>query len=466
MINLKMVLILCFLLLAQPEGIAQSKRDHDAKTVFTTTSFLMSDDLQRRIQSEPDISLAFEQEGPMAAYQLLKVKLNESVVGAKDWALLGELALIADLPDAARQSLERAVLIDPNLPGAWLDLSVALLRLGEMEQSQQYLDYVQREFAPQEKMQLIVNQLQSKIKQLVEKKYRWQYVVTTGLGYDSNANSGLSTNLIALTSGTDRILLTLSDDYQARPDFYGVMGIQAKQERTLSGTDWKLQYGYGLRQRQFFKESNFSTSELGIQIQGIRPNGIGSYLFVSGQFEYIRLGQQSVLADTRLTLAHDISWDSCQMMPGLELEKREHLLESQLSGQITWAVGHAVCQWGAWRGGLIGRAGFDRPTGQRAGGQTHRMEAQLYADKKLSEHLHIKLLIGVFSAKDREGYSPWLENEARRFVSRMQYRSEFTYQWAPDWQFIWGLEKNTTSSNIPIFIQSAWQTYVQTKVHF
>jgi hypothetical protein len=94
------------------------------------------------------------------------------------------------------------------------------------------------------------------------------------------------------------------------------------------------------------------------------------------------------------------------------------------------------------------------------------MEAQLYADKKLSEHLHIKLLIGVFSAKDREGYSPWLENEARRFVSRMQYRSEFTYQWAPDWQFIWGLEKNTTSSNIPIFIQSAWQTYVQTKVHF
>lgn len=423
-------------------------------------------DLTRRLKDYPAVQNTLTAEGPLAAYQEMGRLLPPDSRDARAWALLGELALAAHQAKPAELALEQAVLLDPDLAGAWVDLSLALLELGEARQARQYLDYVQQEFAPNPAIKDALQQLGGQADQLRAAQERWHYAATMGGGFDSNANNGLRSTSLILTSGADLLPLTLNPNFLARGSAFGVVGLEGHREQPLPDTDWTLNYGYSLLQKQFANVSAFSSTEVVLHLQGSRPSQTGGNWILGGQVENYLLGGSEFLGVVRATVAQDLPWGDCRLMPGAELEERRNYLDLTLSGRVWWMFGQATCQRGAWMSGATLRYGLDQAIFDRVGGTTDRAEGYFYVGKFLTEAIQARATAGYTWAQDRSGYNPLLENNAIRHLSHWLGRAELIQRWAPQWEGVLSVERNVIDSNLTLFQQNDWVEALTVRFYF
>jgi hypothetical protein len=414
------------------------------------------EDLARRLGDHPAVQQTLREKGPEAAFEVMNAEMPQDSTDAKGWALLGELALAAHQPKPAEMALERAVLLDPKLAGAWVDLSLAHLELGEAQQARQYLEYVQSEFAPSPAIHAVLSQLESQAGLLLEAKERWHFVASAGGGYDSNANNGLLTNSLILTAGADLLPLTLNPYFLARGSSYALAGIEGQLERSLGDSDWTLSYGFALRQKEFTREAGFSTTEAMAQIQASHPAEGGGDWLVGSQLDNYLLGGSEFLADWRFTAAKDLTWGNCHWAPGIELEERRNFLDFLLSGQVWWVFGQTSCQRHDWSWGATFRYGYDQAVNDRVGGDTDRAEGYFYLGKNIKPDLQARATVGYSWAQDRIGYNPLLENNAIRHLAHWLTRLELVQRWSNRWEGVATVERNVIDSNLVLFQQNEW----------
>jgi hypothetical protein len=367
---------------------------------------------------------------------------------------MGVVALRAVDYAAAVLAFERVVLMQPANAGAWLDLAIATYRIGERARAMAYFDYIEKEMQPPPVISNVIAGFRGSMND-VDRQSPWTVQAEALVGRDTNANSGLRVNSLRLTFESERLTLDLDPSVRARSDQFFQAGASGTyRTRTDPG---QIELQAGARVRRFADEHDFST--LALQMSGTlsRPSQWGDFT-TGAQAEHFTLGGRSVLQSGRVLARFEQSRGTCRTGESAELESRRYTGNALLDGNLMWGQGGIACDSAI--GGLpmqftlIGRLGFDLAVHDRAGGNTRHAEVLGQANFPVAQRAKMRLSLGLAKSIDSSGYSPLLENNAIRHVDRFNAGISFLFPAFRGWEYIGGIERNVSSSNLPLFDQS------------
>lgn len=152
----------------------------------------------------------------LPAWEGIRIKLSEifgqCLLSSEYFALLGAAQLNSERLPEAIESLERALLLDPDNGAALVDYADALLQDGQLfaaiEANAMLLG---REDVPN----ILLSQISQRQRDwsALTRQTRWQLDLLGG--YDNNLNGAPDEDLITLTLSGEPILLSLSEEFQA-----------------------------------------------------------------------------------------------------------------------------------------------------------------------------------------------------------------------------------------------------------
>src|SRR5690606_9092531 len=162
------------------------------------------------------------------ALQRLRSLEAECLQNADYYALLGAGQLETGQLPSALESLERALLLDPDHAPARIDYAEALYLSGQLfaalELNRQALR--QSDVPPQ-----VAGLLRSRQQQWRRQTSRSQLNLDLGLGYDSNLNGGPARNQITLTLSGEALQLTLDEAFQSVEGPYSSLRLSGLHQR-------------------------------------------------------------------------------------------------------------------------------------------------------------------------------------------------------------------------------------------
>jgi hypothetical protein len=367
---------------------------------------------------------------------------------------MGEVALLAGDYPVAVLSFERVVLMQPDNGGAWLDLAISTLHIGEFARAAAYFDYIESELHPP----TILRQLIAKYRQQMtaaQKLRPWKLRAEATLGADSNANSGLQASSLPLTFETQRVDLPLDPNFRARHDQFVQLGGSVSYRQRLG--DGNMDLLAGVRLRDYLHEHDFSTLSVNAGVTTMQPTRLGD-LTGGLHVEQFMLGGQSLLKNARALLQVERPYRDCRIGAGGEIELRRYSKSSQLDGSLLWGQVGLACDQIVSRipvqVAIIGRLGQDTPAADRPGGKTNHSELIGQLTAPLAWGAKVDFSHSIANSKDSSGYSPLLENNAVRNITRQNSRVLLTVPARDTWEYVVSLERTVVSSNLPLFQQS------------
>lgn len=412
---------------------------------------------------------------------------------AVQWYARGLAAQQAGRLPEARDAFAQVVALDPAFAGAWLDLAVVTFQLGDIAQTEEFLGILERRFAPlPDAVSQGIAALRERIAAgQVPPGWRWRHALQAGAGRDSNANSGLSLQDITLTLPGGSILLPLDAGFKPRADSHWLTQWSSEGQRRVG--QGELEAAASLRSRRNHTEHAFDTTELqaGLAYAGGQPLAGGALPFLPGpwrlgaQIQVARLGEATALQVTSLTALHAWNQAACSPQGSLQLDWRRFPTARPLDSRITWLgaqwncasplPGHAQrLKLQVRLGREMARIPATEPQG-RPGGNTRHEEWTLTHDWQWAGPWGTHRFEAVAQwaqASDTKGYSPVLDDDARRVLRRATGGLAYAMplpapgQEAGRWTAIWSTQAYRQTSNLGIFrirgevlqlvIQRAW----------
>ena len=373
---------------------------------------------------------------------------------ARDFYQLGVQALNDRQFDQARQALARAVELDPDFAGAWVDLALATYATGDSVQAEEFLTILEQRFALPEPIVRAVESLRARIAadhQVAAQStvgWAWRKTVQAGGGHDSNANAGLALNDLTLTLPGGGVLLPVSPTLRPQADRFGVASISVSGLRNQP--QGQLELAGSIKARRNAQASDFDTLDLQAAVgwatvQPLPGGGVGGLLpgpwriGVAGQ--HLRLGGKALLNSVVLSGTHVWAGAACNPQAMVESDWRTFPVATNLNSRTVWIGGSASCpglypaRGGRWstqlRTGLeTARSAFLSSSG-RPGGDTRHTELTLTHTWGGTGAHKLEVQAQWARAHDTQGYSPLLANNARREVQRSTAGVSYTVPLAP-----------------------------------
>lgn len=382
--------------------------------------------LLAQAQSCPDLSDYYPGQQPNwpEVEQRLLAILNQCLESTEYFSLLGAAQLNSGLIAEAAESLERAILLDPNNGGAQIDYSQTLYESGQLFSALDLnAQLLAREDLPSNLQELLLFREENWRAQTQQLGFQLDVLA----GYDSNLNGAPTPDQITLTLSGESVILPLNPDFEtiSGPYMSFRLGGRFRQLAPEHQTNWTTQVN-----GRFSEDSDSDLLQIDSRYAFIKPGSQRSWqldagvsnLFFGGDALYTALeGRARYQARTATR---------CQPYYGLALQQQLfhdqsnlNALESKLSAGVNCPIGNSNINQSvtAEISGLLNKAANSgRPGGDRAGWQA-RIEWQ-YATE-----------IGLFLAQlnhtsidDRDGYSPLIASGAERWLERsyilLQYR--------------------------------------------
>lgn len=367
---------------------------------------------------------------------------------------LGVLALRSRQYGIALNAFERVVLQQPAHAGAWLDLAIASFHLGDDASAEQLFLYVRTHFDPPPPVLQTIEEYRHLLAERAMARRTWQAQLGTALGWTDNANSGPALDKIQLTSGGQRYDIALDPRQHPRPAHFlqaDALLRWAPEAIAVSGLGF-LFYGQQRRNAGIMSDFNQGVSIAAANIeQPLGPYTWGAQLAMQD----FRLGQARLYRAQVAELALRRETGPCQLQAGLEAERRRYGDMPDLDGDIHSLRLGGECRL-AYPGHILGlllRTSRDLASRQRAGGEQRRHEILVSYRHPLGPG---RLEYSARSAQqaDAEGYSPLLEDGARRRVTRSQWALAFVLPLGLSQEWYLSAQYYKQQSNIPLFTQS------------
>jgi len=396
------------------------------------------------------------------ARQALQTLLEqqEARAGDSDYDYaLGVAALQAGEPLLALDALERVVLHRPDFAGAWLDIALVHLQLGDADSADAVLASIEQNFAPPPALrrQIIAAREQIAnwrsgrvVRELVS---RWRGDISLLGGYSSNANAGIGVGGFTLTPvGGPTVPVDVAPDQ--RPRGSAMLQLRASAYRDFAHADGSVTslLGY-LRGRRFAGEGDFHYGEVALGVSHTHLLGSTSSANVGASLRHLQLGDESLATFYAVNAGLRRQLGACGMAASVEYEWRQYTRDGYFSAQVPWLGGGLDCRGGAHQWLLAARVGHDDPRGARAGGDTVRLEASAQWRWQISQRYTLEALVYYVRNRDLDGYSPLLANGAERRVERLGQRLVLGRDITADgrWRALLELENSRDMSNLPIF---------------
>lgn len=409
-------------------------------------------------------------------------------------ALLGQLDLVAPLclldadfhawrgavllslrrPAAAIESLERALLIDPSLPGAQLDYAQAMLAVGDKVSARDLLRQLSLRADLPPHLQML---LQEELVASDPDGWRNRWVLTSALGRDSNLNNAPAASELTLTFPQGPVTLPLVDSFRPQSGTAWLNVVQWQGLKPFGAQLWLLQAElrarHAAQNTTRYRQADVSASWL----QG--PDAPRQWVARMGASR-IDFGGQRLLESVRASALHQ--WQtasllktmpSCRPSLGAEAELRRYPVTPELNGRYTGIVASANCQaapsadGGAGAGGndraaprnqlvsLQMRWGRERPdSATRPGGTYDKLELRATWEGRHGPY-KLNADYAYTRQSDSSGYSPLLSDNLARVTIRHSVRLEAarslpaSFLGGPDW-FV-SAESSRQSSNLAAF---------------
>lgn len=376
--------------------------------------------------------------------------------------LLGVAAMRAGAWPAAAEAFERLALLQPDNAGAWLDLALARFNGGDLASAEEFFVYIERHFDPPAVIRQIIASHRGRMRAIEEAPKPRGEIMLLG-GYDSNANSGLGISRLPLTLDGHGYELEIDPAYRSRGDraTYLAAMLRGEDISPRRRAEWLL----SARIKGFAREDAYSTREIAAAA-GISRPAAGGELSVWGLWQRIDLGGEALLDITRAGLARESPWKTCQIQLGAEWEGRSHASLGYLDADLGWLAAGLSCPAAQGRTSLTFRVGHDQPRGERPGGQASRAELTLGYSGALPFGFGVEANAILAATRDREGYSPLLEDNAARRMNRVLLRALLHYPLGKSWQAVALGEAARQCANLPLFEQSNTSLYLGARYRF
>ncbi len=392
----------------------------------------------------------------------------------------GTRALAEQRYEDARVALREAIRLDPDFAGAWLDLALATYGAGDLAQAEELLDTLEARFTVPLPLAALIADLRRQIEAHAAPSapadvWAWRRRLTAALGHDSNANTGLAFGELTLTVPGSALVLPLARGVRARADHFAQTGLAMAGSR-LHG-DGALELTGSVNGRRNADVIDFDTVELraGIAWASRAPLPAGGLWGalpgpwrLRAEVEQLRLGG-SALAE-QLVLGAEHRWPArpCHPLAGVELEWLHYPAVHSLDTTTLWLVGTVHCPLPlgpASRdlalqlrlGQARARYGPDSSSA-RPGGDSRHLQvtaAHEWAWIGATGTQTLQVLAQWERLRDSDGYSPLLDNNARRSLDR----STFGLTWSVPlpvgadrgWRAIIGAQQFRQSANLRPF---------------
>lgn len=368
----------------------------------------------------------------------------------------------------AAEYLERSLLLSPEDPIVQAEYAIALAGSGDGLASLRLMQELLNN--PQ-----LPGTLRSGLQQQVARwgvpagvdEWRTRLRFSSKLGYDSNLLGAPNLTQLNLTLDGISVPLPLDGSYVSQAGNY----LRTDWVWHANRGPWAISAAAALR----------ASSQSGAGQQQLQGNfeyqGHNYYAGGSLAQLYTRIGTRYQVVGVNGGLAWSMQGGACRTRLGLEWQQRTLRSNDLLSGDYGGAALQQTCevpvppgrplangQLQAWQSTL--RWGVDRPAqAQRAGGQQRQLQWQWVALGRGWGRNHQWLLDGEFYfQQDAQGYSPLLQDGARRRMARMAWRAEYSWplfaQAADGWQLALGVEWQRQRASLPLFGLRSRGTYV------
>lgn len=382
----------------------------------------------------------------------------------------GHLEVARNLPEAALESFEKSLMLEPEHAGTQLDYAQAMIAAHDEPSARELIRQI---LARDDVPPLLVPNLQRQLQELdaavmptvkLTEADGWNYRTTLSqaFGYDTNLNNAFSISSLILTAPQGNIELEV--DRNSRPKAGGTASttLQWIGLRPWNGSLWIAQADFRNRYTGS-SEERYAQGDLAVTwLQA--PDETRQWIVRAASSNVLRAG--SPLYESRLgSVLYQWTGNRCRPMAGVEIENRHYPQSDTLNGAYTGVNISAQCALGAPSLGFVGaasnsigfgmRLGNDRPyDASRAGGLQHAGEFRARWQGKL-QVTNLQLEYIWQRQIDQDGYSPLLGNDAVRRVTRNSLRFEASM---PLPLSLWGsprlygsAEIGRQTSNIQIF---------------
>jgi hypothetical protein len=362
-------------------------------------------------------------------------------------------------PAAAVESLERALLLDPDQPGTQLDYALALRDAGDAASAQALLQQIsQRSDLPPGLKPVLQSQLEA-VRSRPSSAWDQHLKVSVAAGFDSNLNNATSDSQLTLTFPTGEASLILADASRAQRGTAVMTALQYQAIKPVNDHIWVLQAE--LRHRNT-RQADTGYQQLDLAAQWLQAPEAPSQWQARLGYSNLRFGSVDLLHSVRAALVHQwqLAWPvpsaTCRPLAGLEADIRRYPATSQLNGTYSGLLLSIVCD--AAEGRVVApatgrpgdflfgnpyvslprfsmqlRSGQDRAgSDQRPGGNNSATDLRTAAYGRLQ----VPGLPGLdwvteyswLQQQDNTGYSPLLGNNATRKSTRQTLRFELAHQ--------------------------------------
>ncbi len=374
----------------------------------------------------------------------------------------GAVLLSSNRPAPAIESLERALLINPDLPGAQLDYAAALLAVGDQRSARELLLQLDnRQDLPLKLRELLSKELEATDPDLL--RSRW--LLSSAVGVDSNLNNAPSASELTLTFPQGSLTLPLLDSSRPKRGS-AAFGVAQWQGLKPQGSQlWLFQADLRARHTP---EAATRYQQADISATWLQAQDSPQQWVARAGASQINFGGQKLLQSARVSMQRQWRGEGlssaarqCRPSAGIEVEGRRFPISSSLDGNYAGVIAVVVCaDTGETPNSVAGhvinfqiRTGSDRASSLvRPGGNFARTELRASWEKPFGLY-KLNGDFGFSRQVDASGYSPLLSDNLVRKISRHSLRAELSHplgMWAnADWFVI--AEFNVQYSNLEAF---------------
>ncbi|MBP0049724.1 tetratricopeptide repeat protein [Marinobacterium sp. AK62] len=361
---------------------------------------------------------------------------NNLFLAADEAYQRGASLLAQGLPAEAAAYLERAVLLNPDHAGAWLDLAFASAASGNYSASASYarrfLEFDSPPDAAAQHARKLLHQLEVP---------RWRHLngIDMALGYTTNANGGSDSRYIDITTNLGEVALELARQSRAQAAGFTQVQFQRQGQRSTLASDIPQQtYTLKAHTRLF---GNEQPSQYALQLQGSQhfnnwqTGAFGTLARPDQDLDYWQAGTwlQRMLG-TRTTLGIAGSYNA---YPGNStLDNLSISLFSRWQPFATTSF-HA-------------RLTASHATHDRAGGDHARIKLGVEQHYQFQQG-ELRLEATLEHVKDTEGYSSLLARNATRVLNRQHLELEYSRPVTRNLHWQAALQVYRQQSNLALF---------------
>lgn len=267
-------------------------------------------------------------------------------------------------------------------------------------------------------------------------------------GHDDNLLGSSRYDNFELTLAGSRIGVRADSEYTAHSGrFTRTEWAQEGEIHTTIPGRW--QYALGASYRWSLDYAPANRAHLGMLIER-SPRGPSGF-FAQGIVQQLYLDSKAALRQSQFVGGSETitPWQTnCRSRLGYEIQQLAYLEFPLYNGIYQGANLHLACTPQGLQVQL--RLGIDSPENeQRPGGRQTQLNLRV---SKITPFLTGQLFAEYehYRQRDQHGYTPLLENNARRHIERHNYRAE--YRWVlHNWHPYIGMEWLDQTSNLPLF---------------